>query len=74
MSARGRHVAAIIAILIVLFLPKRVECTHGERCSRTIPGGRTCSAYEIEPLMFYALERLLDRDIGFAYSSGEDCR
>lgn len=74
MTSRGRHIAAIVAILIVLFLPKRVECTHGEKCFRRIPGNQTCGGYEIEPMMFYVLERVLDRDVGFAYSSGEDCR
>jgi len=73
MTARGRHIAAIIAILVVLFLPKRVECTYGEKCNRRVDG-RLCSTHEVEPLMFYLLERVFDRDIGFAYSSGEECR
>jgi hypothetical protein len=74
MSARGRHIAAVIAILIVLFLPKRVECTYGERCAHKDSRGRTCTSHEVEPLMFFVLERAFDRDIGFAYSSGEECR
>ena len=31
-------------------------------------------SYEIEPWVFYGLEQLFSRDVGFAYSSGEECR
>ena len=73
MSSRGRRIAGVIAILLVVFLPKRVE--------RGYPGGEcrhsarklVCTSYEVEPLGFYAIEMLASRDIGFAYSSGEDC-
>jgi len=33
-----------------------------------------CKAWEVEPLGVFLVEKLLDRDVGFAYKSGEDCR
>lgn len=74
MTSSGRVKALILGILIAFALPKRVECGFpGNECTRYL--GRTqCTGYEIEPLVFSWLEHLFDRDIGFAYKSGEDCR
>ena len=30
--------------------------------------------YELEPFGFYLIEKLAGADVGFAYSSGDDCR
>lgn len=75
MSTTGRRWAALFAIVFVLALPKHVECGYpGGEC--TVPGGyrQSCTHYELEPFGFYLIELLASRDVGFAYSSGEDCR
>jgi hypothetical protein len=75
MSTRGTHVAVVIAVLIALLLPKRVECSYpGASCGHAGKWRTICSDYEVEPLGFYAIELLVHRDVGFAYSSGSDCR
>jgi len=74
MTSSGRRLAFFIGVLIACALPKRVECRFpGGECTHVV-GRDQCSDYEIEPWVFYGLEHLFDRDIGFAYSSGEDCR
>lgn len=66
--------AGIIAVLIAFALPKRVECDYpGGDCAHVV-GREQCQHYEIEPWVFYGLEHLLHRDVGFAYKSGDDCR
>lgn len=75
MTSRGKQVTALIAILLAGLLPKRVECGFpGGSCTRYAAGRQVCHAYEVEPIAFYLLERVLDRDVGFAYSTGETCR
>ena len=76
MSYNGRRIAFVIAVLFAFALPKRVECGYpGARSCQTQGKWREmCTAYEMEPLAFYLLELVFDRDIGFAYSSGQDCR
>ena len=74
MTANGRRLAGVIAVLILLFLPKRVECGYpGAFCGHPGILKQTCKPYELEPLGFYMLERVTDRDIGFAYTTGEEC-
>ncbi len=74
MTSSGRRLAFFVAVLIAFALPKRVECSFpGQECAHVV-GREQCTQYEIEPWVFYGLEHLLHRDIGFAYSSGEDCR
>ena len=73
MTSNGRRIAGLIGVLIAFALPKRVECGYpGGTCERIVDN-RTCRAYEIEPFGFYLLENVFDRDIGFAYSHGDDC-
>jgi hypothetical protein len=70
MTSSGRRWAFLIGVVIAFMLPKRVECGYpGAQCIRN-PG---CSVYELEPLGFYLIEYVAGRDVGFAYSSGEDC-
>lgn len=74
MTSSGRRLAFFIAVLIAFALPKRVECSFpGDECAHTV-GREQCTHYEVEPWVFYGLEHLFRRDIGFAYTSGEDCR
>lgn len=74
MTASGRRLAFFFAILLAFALPKRVECMFpGNECAHMV-GREQCTPYEIEPWVFSLLERVLHRDVGFAYSSGEDCR
>lgn len=74
MTSSGRRLAFFIAVLIAFALPKRVECGFpGNDCARVV-GRSQCTSYEIEPWVFYGLEHLFDRNVGFAYSHGDDCR
>jgi hypothetical protein len=75
MTTRGRQLAALFGLLIVFFLPKHVECGYpGGECRHTGSFHRTCTDYEVEPFGFYLIEHLVGRDVGFAYTSGEECR
>jgi hypothetical protein len=74
MTSSGRRTAFFVAVLIAFALPKRVECGFpGAECVHVV-GHDQCTRYEIEPWVFYGIEHLLSRNVGFAYSSGEDCR
>lgn len=78
---RGRNMttgalqrAWLFGLLLVFFLPKRVECTFpGEVCTVT-RGHDICKSYELEPFGFYGIELLAHRNIGFAYSVDTECR
>jgi hypothetical protein len=75
MTSRGKQITLLVAALIALALPIKAVCGYpGARCGRPGVFKMTCKDYELEPLAFYLLEKLLDRDVGFAYTSGEDCR
>lgn len=74
MSSNGKRLAALFGIAIAFFLPKHVECGFpGAACSHAGPFKLVCRDYEMEPLGFFLLESVAHRDLGFAYSSGEDC-
>ena len=73
MSSNGRRIAGLLGVLIAIALPKRVECGYpGATCDRIVDR-RSCRSYEIEPFGFFLLENVFNRNIGFAYSSGDDC-
>ena len=75
MTSRGKQLTALIAIGLAGFLPKHVECSFpGGQCARDGPHRQICRDHELEPIAFYLLERLVERDVGFAYSTGETCR
>jgi hypothetical protein len=74
MTTRGKRIAAMFAVMIAFFLPKNVECGYpGGACGRIGMFKQVCKAYELEPLGFFLIEKLAERDVGFAYKSGEDC-
>jgi hypothetical protein len=76
MTSSGRRWAFVIGIVVALALPKKEKCGYpGGTCGhpgelRTV----TCTEYEVEPWGFSLIELLAHRDVGFAYSSGEDCQ
>lgn len=76
MTSSGMRWAFLFGVLIALALPKRVECGYPDARSCQVEGKwRTmCTAYEVEPFGFFLVELAFKRDIGFAYSSGADCR
>lgn len=75
MTSRGRQLAGIIALIILFFLPKHVECGYPDgHCGKTGMLHLLCKPYEIEPLGLFAIELLAKRNVGFAYSAGETCR
>lgn len=72
MSSRGKQITALVAMGLALFLPKQVECGYpGGECAHA---NARCRSYEVEPMGFFLLELLAKRDVGFAYSTGENCR
>lgn len=74
LTSRGKRITAAIAVIIAFLLPKNVECGYpGGECGRIGMFRQVCKYYELEPLGFFLLERLLDRDVGFAYRKGEEC-
>ena len=76
MTARGKQLALLFGLFIGFAIPKRVECGYpGAECTRKTTGTfkRTCKSWELEPFGFYLIEWLAKTDVGFAYSSGEDC-
>lgn len=73
MTSSGRLWALVFGIVIAFALPKHVECGYpGAECARIVHREK-CVAYELEPWGFYLIEKLANRDVGFAYKSGEDC-
>jgi hypothetical protein len=68
--------AFLFGVVLALALPKRVECGYpgAEDCRRQGKWRTMCTAYELEPFGIYLLELAFRRDIGFAYSTDEDCR
>ena len=73
-STRGMRVAYLLGLVLAFCLPKRVECgIPDRRCEQRSSIGLVCNPYEVEPLGFYALEKLAGKDVGFAYSHDEDC-
>ncbi|HEY1812144.1 MAG TPA: hypothetical protein VGG74_07285 [Kofleriaceae bacterium] len=73
MTSSGRQLAFLIAVLIAFALPKHVDCGHPGVTCGVQRGKELCTRYEVEPWGFYLLENVFGRDIGFAYSSGDDC-
>ena len=74
MSSSGRRWAGIIGMLVALSLPKHVDCGFpGNECAHLGGLRLQCRDYEVEPFGFFLLESVFKRDIGFAYTSGEDC-
>lgn len=74
MTSRAKQIVALIAILGVLMLPKRVDCGYpGGECLRPGMSRKMCRDYEIEPLVFYLAEWVVGGNVGFAYSKGESC-
>ena len=77
MTSSGRRIAFFLGVAIAFALPKRVECGFPDTRACAHAGSRpreVCTDYEVEPWGFYLLESAFGRHIGFAYTSGEDCR
>jgi hypothetical protein len=74
LSTRGMRLAYLFGLTLAFFLPKRVDCGVPDvQCNRRDSLGLLCHGYELEPWGFYGLELVTHRDIGFAYSHGEEC-
>jgi hypothetical protein len=74
MSSNARRWALVIGALIAFALPKQVECGYpGARCAKAV-GKEVCTRSELEPWGFYLIESVVGRDVGFAYSTTDDCR
>ena len=76
MTSRGRLIAFLIGVAAALALPKHVDCgVPGGSCQHAgTHRGEVCTPYEVEPWGVYLIEVVAGRDLGIAYTSGEDCR
>lgn len=75
MTSRGKQIAIVFALIVLFFLPKRVECGYPDAtCGHPAILQQYCRYYEVEPIGFWLIEKGLDRDFGFAYSRGETCK
>lgn len=75
MTLRGRQIAFAFAVLIAFALPRRVDCGYpGATCGHAGKWRTICTGYEVEPLGFYVIELAVHRNVGFAYTTGDDCR
>jgi hypothetical protein len=75
MTTRGTRIAFVFAVILAFLLPKRTECSYpGATCGHAGRNGRPCTYSDLEPLGFYLLESVFERNIGFAYSRDQDCR
>lgn len=73
MTSDGRRWALVFGIIIAFGLPNHVECGYPNAVCTRIVNHEKCVAYEVEPWGFSLIERLVGHDVGFAYSSGEEC-
>lgn len=75
MTTRGKRISALFGLIMLFLLPKHVDCGYPDgHCSRAGFLRLVCTPYEVEPFGFFLLEKALRRDVGFAYTSGENCR
>lgn len=75
MSSRGKRIALLIALIVLFFLPKRVECGYPDaECGHRAILAQYCRYYEVEPAGFWVIEKLASRNVGFAYTNGESCK
>ncbi len=73
MTTNGRRWAALFGLVLAFMLPKRVDCGYPDgRCGVAGRHG-LCTPYEIEPFGFYLIELVAHRDVGFAYTTDQDC-
>lgn len=73
MTTRGKRIAALVAIVAVMALPKKVPCEVPGRDCTVHDHGRTCQVTDLEPLGAYLVEYLAGRDTPFAYRTWLDC-
>jgi hypothetical protein len=73
MTSSGKRLAFFAGVLIAFALPKHVECGFPGATCQVVRGKQLCTSYEVEPWGFYLVEYVIGRDVGFAYSSGDDC-
>lgn len=74
MTTRGTQITLAIAALLVLLLPRWVPCGYpGGACARPGILATTCTPYEVEPMVVYLLELVVDRNLGPRYATGEEC-
>ena len=75
MTSRGKRISLCIALAILFFLPKHVECGYpGGECGYIGDDHRLCKTWELEPLGLFLVEKFVDSNVGFAYKRGVDCR
>jgi hypothetical protein len=76
MTSRGKRIALLVALIVLFFLPKHVECGYPDApdCGHNAILHQYCKYYELEPVGFWLIEKVAHRNVGFAYSSGETCK
>lgn len=73
MTTRGRQTAALFGVIVALALPKDVPCGVPGRSCEVMRDHVLCTPTETEPLGVYAIEWIVRRDLGIAYSRQLDC-
>ena len=74
MTSRGKRIASVIALIVLFFLPKHVDCGYPDaECGHDAILRQWCKEYEVEPVGFWVIEKVAHRNIGFAYTTGESC-
>lgn len=71
MTSNGRRIAFLIAVMIVFFMPKKVDCHYpGALACSPLEGisRRACTPYDVEPFGFFLIEHLASGNVGFVYS------
>ncbi len=75
MTSRGKRIALLVALIILFFLPKHVECGYPDaECGHSGILHQFCKSYEVEPIGFWLVEKVAHQNVGFAYSRGETCK
>jgi hypothetical protein len=69
MTSNGRRIAFLIALALVLFLPKQVDRGRHPGKSR----GEVCTVHDLVPLGIYGIEQVFGTT-GVRYSHDEECR
>ncbi len=74
MTTYAKRTAALVAILAVCALPKKVPCERPRpQCDLVEVDGRGCTPTDLEPYGIYLLELALRDDLPVAYRTWLDC-
>jgi len=74
MTSRAKRTAALVAVLVVLLLPKKVPCAAPRpHCDPVFVDGTACTPTDLEPFGVFWIESLTGADLPIAYLTWMDC-